>query len=206
MKDFILKKITGPLIPYITLGPSLLVFHNAWAAILAYHTCMAVNVLLSREPVGFRSFIRSDSRLLPVVTTLFGSAGGLLLYLLWPVLSIPDDIGYYLHSIGLTDKTWIPFIIYFVLVNPWFEEYFWRGFLPHEGKGIILNDIFFSGYHIMVLGDKVGPVWRFAVLAVLVLGAWFWRWSNCKSSGLLPSLASHAAADLTVILVIYSHI
>jgi hypothetical protein len=203
LKDRFLKKILGPAIPYITIGVALLVFHNAWAAILAYHLGMTTVVLLSREPVRWRDFFKSTNRVIPVITTLLGAAGGLLLFLLWPFLSIPSYINTYLQNIGLTQETWPFFLVYFILVNSWIEEYYWRKFLSPESKYPVLNDILFSGYHVMVLAGKVGFVWLIVVLVVLALASWFWRQTNRIGGGLLPSLASHLAADITIILSIY---
>jgi hypothetical protein len=203
LKQLVLKKIAGPMIPYITIGPGLLVFHNAWAAILAYHLGMTAIILLSGEPICWRNFLRSTRRVIPLVTTLAGAAGGLILFVLWPYLAIPSDINSYLGQIGLTQATWPFFLVYFIMANSWIEEYYWRWFLSDESKYPVLNDLFFSGYHIMVLAGKVGLIWLIIVFAVLVLAAWCWRQSNRICGGLLPSTASHLAADITIILVIF---
>ena len=134
---------------------------------------------------------------------MIGACGGLLLYLLWPLLSIPPDINIQLQNIGLTAATWPYFILYFILVNPWIEEYYWRGYLGSESKYILPVDLFFAGYHVMVLAGKVDFIWLIAVFATLSFAAWLWRQANRISLGLLPSLASHMAADITIIFTIY---
>lgn len=203
MAGNLLKKIIAPIIPYITIGIGLLVLHNAWVAIIAYHLGMMAIILLSCEHIPLRKLFRSTNYKFPVFTAIVGASGGILLYLLWPLLSIPPDINVYLQNIGLTRRAWPLFLVYFALVNPWIEEYYWRGYLGSDSKFITLNDILFSGYHVMVMAGKVETIWLLAVFAALMMGAWFWRQSNRISQGLLSSLASHMAADITVILAIY---
>jgi hypothetical protein len=193
----------GPVVPYLTLGPGLLIFHNAWIAIIAYHLGMIAVVLLSRERIPVKILLQSSNYKIPAFTTIIGACSGVLLYLLWPLLSIPPDINMQLQNIGLAQQAWPYFLIYFILVNPWIEEYYWRSFLTSDSKFIIPNDLLFSGYHVMVLAGKVGFVWLIAVFTVLVLTAWAWRQFNRVSRGLLPSLVSHIAADITIIFTIY---
>lgn len=198
-----MKNILGPLVPYVTLGPGLFIFHNAWIAIISYHLGMIAVVLLSRERVPVKILLRSNNYMFPLIISLGGACGGILLYLLWPLLSIPPDINLQLQNIGLTREVWPFFLVYFILLNPGIEEYYWRGFLTSDSKYLIPNDLFFSGYHVMVLAGKVGFIWLIAVFAILILAAWAWRQFNRASRGLLPSLASHLAADITIIFTIY---
>ncbi|MBN1368048.1 MAG: CPBP family intramembrane metalloprotease [Dehalococcoidales bacterium] len=199
----LLKKIIAPIIPYVTIGFGLLLLHNAWISIFAYHIGLIIIIMLSRERIPLKQLIQSTNYKIPMITAIVGACGGILLYLLWPLLSIPPDINIYLQSIGLTQKTWPLFIIYFVLVNPWVEEYYWRGYLGSKSKSLTTGDIFFSGYHVMVIAGQVEIIWLFAVFIILFFGAWFWRQSNRISRGLLSSLVSHITADITVICAIF---
>ena len=197
------KRIWAPLMPYITISIGLLVFHNAWIAIIAYHLSMLVFLLISRRETSFgQLFGRHNSRIL-VVTFVFGASGGLLLYLLWPFLAVPADINQYLHNIGLTTGSWPYFIAYFILINPLIEECFWRGYLGGTSRNITLNDFLFSGYHLLVLTERINLTWLVAVFTILTLAAWFWRQSNTWNQGITASLVSHLAADTSVILTIY---
>lgn len=203
MARYLQKKVIAPIIPYITTGIGLLLLHNAWVGIFTYHLSMVVIILLSREHIPIKKLIQSTNYKIPIVTAIVGACSGILLYLLWPLLSIPPDIDVYLRNIGLTPSAWPFFLVYFVLVNPWLEEYYWRGYLGSDSKSITLNDMLFSGYHIVLLAGKVDIIWLLAVFAALFFGAWFWRQTNRISNGLLPSLVSHIAADITVIITIY---
>lgn len=72
-----------------------------------------------------------------------------------------------------------------------------------DSKRIVLNDLLFSGYHIFVLAGKMDPFWLIAIFLILSLTAWYWRLINKSNEGLLPSVASHFAADAMIMLAIY---
>jgi hypothetical protein len=199
----ILKNIIAPLIPYLTIGIGLLVLHNVWIAILSYHLGMAIILLISRTNVSLKQLLKSDNFKLPLVTGLLGLGGGILLYFSWPWLSIPKEIARSLQNIGLNEASWPFFLGYFIVVNSWIEEYYWRGYLGSDSKKIILNDLLFSGYHLVVLAGKVDAIWLIVIFSVLTAAAWFWRQTNRWAHGMLPSAASHLAADIAVIITIY---
>lgn len=203
MNAQLVRKTLPPIIPYITIGIGLLVFHNAWMAILGYHTGMVAVLSLSRTGIAVKRTFQSNRYWIPLVTALAGAGGGILLYILWPLLSVPDDINLYIRSIGLDERTWPVFLAYFILINPFIEEYYWRGYLTTDAKGIALNDLLFSGYHLIVLAGQMETIWLIVVFFGLTIGAWFWRQMNRLNGGLLASTISHITADITVILTIY---
>lgn len=136
-----------------------------------------------------------------LAAALIGASGGIVLYLLRPFILITGDID--IQNIGLTGATWLLFIAYYVGVNPFIEEYYWRGLLGSVSKRIVPNDVFFAGYHAIVLAGYIGATWLALFLAVLSAVAWFWRQINNASEGQLSSTVSHIAADLTIIFTIY---
>lgn len=196
-------RIWTPLIPYITIGIGLLLLRNAWIAILSYHLSMIVILLFAGKNISFRQIYKIGNYKILIAAAVMGGTGGLCLYLLWPLLSIPGDITLYLENIGLTTEAWPYFIAYFILINPWVEEYYWRGYLGSNSKGITINDLLFSGYHIVVLAGKINVIWLTTVFVVLLLVAWFWRQADRRNQGLAASVASHIAADISVIITIY---
>jgi membrane protease YdiL (CAAX protease family) len=199
----LVKKIFPPIIPYLTIGIGLLVFHNAWLAILSYHAGMVAVISLSKTRITINQVFQGKRYWVLFITVLAGASGGILLYVLWPFLSIPDGVNSYIRSIGLNERTWPVFLTYFILINPFIEEYYWRGYLASSAKGIALNDLLFSGYHLIVLVGQMEPIWLIIVFLFLTGGAWFWRQMNRLNGGLLASTMSHIAGDLTVILTIY---
>jgi membrane protease YdiL (CAAX protease family) len=199
----LVKRILPPIIPYMTTGIGLLVFHNAWLAILGYHAGMVAVISLSKTEITIKRAFQGKRYWVLFITALAGAGGGILLYILWPLLSVPDDINSYIRSIGLNERTWPVFLAYFILINPLIEEYYWRGYLAGSAKGIALNDLLFSGYHLIVLAGQMETIWLIVVFFALTIGAWFWRQMNKLGGGLLASTISHITADITVILTIY---
>jgi hypothetical protein len=198
-----LKKVLAPIIPYATIGIGLLVFHSAWLAIVGYHAGMIAIIYLSGAGSRLKESFRGNGFCIPVIAALAGACGGTLLYILWPYLGIAGGLNSYLRSIGLDERTWPAFLAYFIVMNPLIEEYYWRGYLAPVGKGIGLNDLAFSGYHLIVMAGLLEPVWLLAAFVCLTAGAWFWRQMNRLNGGLLASTVSHLTADATVILTIY---
>jgi hypothetical protein len=197
------RRILAPLIPYVTIGIGLLVLHNAWIAIVSYHLSMAVILILNRRVFALKPILPGCHFKIMILMAFLGGMGGLLLYLLWPLLGISSDINLYFQDIGLAPSVWPYFIAYFILINPWLEEVYWRGYLGSGSKWITVNDVLFSGYHLIVMAGKLNFVWLIIVLPVLILGAWFWRQANIRAKGIAPSIISHLAADSSIICTIY---
>ncbi len=200
----LIKKILPPVVPYLTIGIGLLVFHNAWMAILGYHAGMVAVMALSKTGVPLKQAFQCKRYWVLFIAALFGAGGGLLLNILWPLLSVPGDINSYIRSIGLNELTWPVFLAYFIIVNPLIEEYYWRGYLAGSGRGLELNDLLFSGYHVIVLAGQMTTIWLVVVFFALTIAAWLWREMNRLNGGLLASVISHVAADIAVILTIYA--
>jgi uncharacterized protein len=198
-----INRVFSLLVPYLAIGIGLLWFRSAWMAILSYHAGMVLMVVLSRTRVPWRAVFRTNNLLIPLIITLIAACSGLLVYLLWPLLSITSDISRYLLKMGLTPETWPYFLAYFILVNPLIEEYYWRGYLGDNTRQIILADFMFSGYHVIVLVGEIKLIWMGVMFLALMAGAWIWRQSDRLSEGLLPSVISHLAADISIMLAVY---
>ena len=198
-----IRKTLGPAIPYLAVGVGLLLCHNAWIAIFSYHAGILLMVRFGGFGVPVRRVFQGRGYRTHLIALALGASGGILLYLMWPVLAVPNDIEAYLQSIGLNARTWPIFLAYFVCVNPLIEEYYWRGCLGSQRRRPVLNDLFFSGYHLVVLAGSVGAVWLPLIFLALAAAAWFWRQIDRLASGLLPSVVSHIAGDIAVIATIY---
>ena len=193
----------GALLPYVAVSAGLLWLHNAWAAIGLYHLGIIAFLIFSPDP--FRKYnLQLPQFKTTVFSALFGMTGGLALYLLLPVLGIRSDIGHYFAAIGLTSMAWPWFIAYYVIVNPILEEFFWRGWLGSDARRPVLNDFLFAGYHVIVLAGNVSLFWLPVVFVVLTFASWYWRRVDNNSGTLAPSVISHTAGDLAVIIAIYA--
>jgi hypothetical protein len=181
----------------------LLILHNAWAAMLGYHLGMVLILVLDRGCLDLKSLFGSRNYYWLALMSILGLCGGLLMYLLWPYLDVPFDLGTYLSSIGLSQNHWVFFLIYFVVVNPWLEELYWRGYLGSGSTRPVINDVLFAGYHVVTLAGKVNILWLGLMLVLLIGGAWLWRIVNNRSGGLLPSVLAHLTADFSIMLAVF---
>jgi len=106
----------------------------------------------------------------------------------------------------LNKHNWIPFITYFTLVNPFVEEYFWRGYLASDVKSLHLTDFIYAGYHAMIIINKIHLLSVIYSMGVLVTAGWLWRQIKREDQGLLATVLGHMAADFTILLVVYLHL
>jgi hypothetical protein len=196
-------RVLAAFVPYVTVGIGLMVFHNAWLAILSYHAGMVAVMSLSRTRIAVGGSFRLNGYLIPVSAALAGACGGALLYILWPHMGLAGDISAFVRSIGLNERTWPAFLAYFILVNPLIEECYWRGHLASDSKWPGASDLMFSGYHLVVLAGRVNALWIIVAFAALAAAAWVWRRMNHLYGGLVVSTSSHLAADAAIILTVY---
>ena len=136
-------------------------------------------------------------------SVLLSSTSGISLYFLWGVLGIAKDLAAQLQSIGLTSSSWPLFIAYFSLVNPFIEEYFWRGVLGNNSKKLYPGDAVYAGYHALALWDRVHPLSILLAVIILTSAGWLWRQMAREDRGLLAPVLGHMIADFTILLTIY---
>lgn len=191
----------APLIPNVAVLIGIYVVKSIWFAILAYHLGVAAVLYLDRRErsgTGKRATIST-----PVVgiNLLIGLCTGVLLYLLWPMVGVPGDLGPRLSRMGLT--SWAVFGTYYCLANPVLEELFWRRYLASPSIFPTLNDALFAGYHMLVLAPFMHWGWLMATFALLVCASCIWRYSIRYPRGLPVIILSHFLADLGIVLVGY---
>lgn len=194
----------APLMAYVTVGIGLFCTHSAWIAILGFHAGLILILFLERPGIPLASLIRGNHIPTLIGCVFLGASSGLLLYLAWPIFSISPDLAADLASIGLTRAAWPGFIAYAALVNPWIEEYFWRGYLGSDSRKVLPIDFLFAGFHLLILYGKTNWAWMLFSLLVLTFASWVWRGVHRKTGGLLIPVLSHAAADLSILMAVYS--
>jgi hypothetical protein len=178
--------------------------HNAWVAVLLYHLGMVAMLSGEKQWSHGRSLFAGYAHWHVPVTAFGGIGAGALLYLLWPLTGkMAGSFGAHLASFGLTPALWPLFFGYFILVNPWLEELYWRGYLGDSSLRPTWNDLFFAGYHLLVLAIFVSRPWLLLTLCALVAVAWIWRQLARQQHGLCASMLSHAFADAGTMAVIY---
>ena len=176
---------------------------NAWVTLLGFHAAMIVSLILARPNLPPSILFKNNHPKWSIASVLLCALSGICLYFLRHALGFAQDLHAQLESIGLTTQTWLPFILYAVLVNPVVEEYFWRGYLGSAARGLNLFDPIFAGYHILILVGKANLPAIVLIVIVLTFAAWFWRQIARESGGLLAPALGHMAADLTILLAIY---
>lgn len=196
-------RILALLVPYIAMIFGLYVFHSAWIAFVIYHVLILVVMASFKKLYYWKRLFEGGNSLFISLSILFGIGGGVLIYLLNPVLGLESYISSALASFGLFGSSWLVFVFYHGFVNPWFEEAYWRGFLGDKGGKLVFNDLVFAAYHVLVLVLFLQWYWVLLAFFILLLAAWVWRQLAIRCKGLLVPVLSHMAADVSIMFVIY---
>lgn len=196
-------KWIAPVAAYLAVGIGLFQFHNAWGALLGFHFAIVLSLLVAKPAIPIRILSRNSSIKWIVFSILLGGSSGTALYFLWENFGFVNDLSARVELLGLNSSNWIAFITYFALVNPFVEEYFWRGYLGDPTKGFYVSDFVYSGFHALILIGKVRVDMIFFALALLVLAGWFWRQIAREDDGLLAPVLGHMAADFTILVAVY---
>jgi hypothetical protein len=198
------KKWLLPILPYIVVVAGVHFFNNAWFALFGFHASILIMLAVVRPNIPINVLVKSKSPKWIFLNVLICSASGIGLYFLWNLFGIVPDLSAQLASMGLKSSTsWLLFITYFSLVNPFIEEYFWRGYLGSDTKKFYIGDLVYAGYHVLVLWSKVHPVVLLLALAVLTSVGWFWRQISREDEGLLAAVLGHIVADFSILFVVY---
>lgn len=173
-------------------------------ALLGYHLALVIPLIprLRTLPTRFRASVSPHLFLLMVCAGLLGGVG---LWTIWPYTGAFLHYQEQLSILGMmtSDFSWAAFIIYFGLVNPWFEEAFWRDLLTSSARGPALVDFLFAGFHLIILARFVSPFWMFVALLIIAGAGWSWRTLNRLTGSLLPATIFHIFADFSIVWVVY---
>ncbi|HMR99685.1 MAG TPA: CPBP family glutamic-type intramembrane protease [Anaerolineales bacterium] len=198
-------KWIAPALAYLAVFLGLFVFHSAWAALLGFHAAIIGSLLIARPGIPLSTLLKNSNKKWIALNLLVCGTSGFALFFLWDVFGIANDLPSQVAALGLNARTWFPFIAYFALVNPFVEEYFWRGYLGSAAKRLHRSDLQYAGFHALILIHKVPIVSILFAVAALALAGWFWRQvAREEDGGLLAPVLGHMAADLTILLAIYN--
>jgi membrane protease YdiL (CAAX protease family) len=196
-------KWIAPLLAYTGVALGISLFHSAWGGLLAFHLAIVISLLIAKPNIPIKILFASNSFQWTLISILLCTSSGITLYFLWDRFGIVDNISTLVEEMGLNASNWIPFIAYFTFVNPFLEEYFWRAYLGSPTEGFHVSDFLYSGFHGLILMNKVRTDVILYCLAMLVLAGWFWRQIMRKDGGLLAPLLGHMVADFTILMAVY---
>jgi hypothetical protein len=196
-------KWLAPVLPYFAVWAGLFFFQNAWAAMLGFHAAILLVLAAARPSLPPAALLRSKNPRRVLFSALFCSASGMGLFLLWDFFGVSPNLPSQLAALGLNASTWLWFIAYFSLVNPWVEEYFWRGMMGNDTITPHAGDVLYAGYHAMVFWGMTRPLTVVLAVALLASAGWFWRQISRVDGGLLSAVLGHMAADFSIMIVVY---
>ncbi len=198
------------------------VLHSYWLAALSYgmFACVLPTLL-------FRSRVEALPESLslqlwpahqqPFTKTLLITAIGFGLMLLgWQVLAtfIVDWQGLPLHLSTIRCQRsltlWL-FMIYFIVINPIAEEYFWRGIVYNTLKNLWgvslaagLTSVFFGGWHWVIIQHFFTPIWQVPLTLMIIFGGLVFTWVHEKTNAMFEPILIHGlGADLPIMIVLW---
>lgn len=127
-------------------------------------------------------------------------------FILKPIVPAETLVGG-LQSLGITKENIIPSVLYISFINSFIEEFFFRGFLFYEFKGIslkagyLVSSFLFSLYHVLVMFTIFN--WIMGILAMIglmVVGMTL-VYVNRSNKSIINSWIVHIFADLGVCII-----
>ena len=200
------KKWIAPIFPYFAVWAGFFLFKSAWFSLVGFHAAILLTLAIARPNSPVNILFKSKHPKQIFASVLLSGAGGVGLYFLWDLFGIASDLPIQLQSIGLNSSSWPIFIAYFVLVNPFIEEYFWRAYLGSDKRGFCIGDLIFAGYHVLILINKAHFLSIIFALTCITFIGWFWRQSRREDDGLLAAVLGHMAADLSILICVMLHV
>ena len=140
-------KWIAPALAYLAVGLGIFQFHSAWGALVGFHVAIIVSLLIARPKLPITILFKSTNIKWILLSVLLCGSSGISLYFLWDKFRFANDLPAQVQALGLNSSNWLAFIAYFALVNPFIEEYFWRGYLGSKTKSLHNSDLLYAGFH-----------------------------------------------------------
>lgn len=198
-------KWIAPTLAYLAVGVGLFLFHSAWGALVGFHVAIIISLSIARPNLPVTVLFKSTNIKWVLLSVLLCGSSGVSLYFLWDTFRFANDLPAQVAALGLNSSNWLTFIAYFAIVNPFVEEYFWRGFFGNPTKSLYVYDFIYSGFHALILIGKVHTYSIIFGLSVLVFAGWLWRQIAREDHGLLAAVLGHMVADFTILMAVYLH-
>lgn len=191
------------MIPYFAILIGIYGFQNAWVAVGLYY-CGTVILISKRLGIRSQDLIGSGWSwkwaALSIGMMIAIVIGAMIL---WNQVQRTDvSLEELFSRYDLDGRAGILFCVIALLINAAVEELFWRGCFqsnPHRLSG---GDIFFAGYHVLVLWMVAQWYWVLLFFIGLVLFGWMMRYLKHSLRGLGTVWFAHEMADLAIIVSI----
>lgn len=163
------KKWLSIIPPYAAVWAGLFLFDSAWGALLGFHLGIFLALIWLKPQLPVSVLFRVADWRSIVLNIFMGGMGGVTLYILWNLFAVAPDLHAKLLSLGLSNNiVWLGFVAYFSFINPFMEEYFWRGILGSDTRSLYFGDLAYAGFHAFVLWNKAHGLSVLFALVVLI--------------------------------------
>ncbi len=183
-------------LPFLAFGVGVLLCRDAWAALLIYHALLLIPLIRFRDRWTFRAIGRGFHTGWFLAHLAAVGAGFWLLVQIGAARGFSGErLDALLAGTGLESGRRLGFALYFCLVNPVFEEVFWRQLFARPGAQFTIEDALFGAFHALILAPFLSPPFVAGGVVLLTLVAWFWRWLRFRLGGLALPVAGHCLGD-----------
>lgn len=119
-----------------------------------------------------------------------------------------EDLQHVLIQWSFSGDLVVWLILVLLLINPFLEEIYWRGYLANKLEGkwskpniLLLTSFFYTLYHLLSVIPLFKWPYNFAIVIPVFVAGLIWGWMRYKSKSLLGSIASHILADAGIMAV-----
>jgi len=187
-------------VPYIVVSIGLYLFHNAWIAFIAYHACMITFIIAYGREGRLEKLFSGWNWFIAIPLAVMSALIILLSFAIRNYMVIDSEkMAQTLSGFGLGKISFCVFAILFVSLHPFLEELFWRGFHWGPCRTHWPIDVFFAGYHVLVMVFFVKWSGSIMIFAIIAVAAILWRFCAEKLNGLATVFFSHIIADIAIL-------
>lgn len=199
----IILKICGIASPYLAVLLWLFYFKNAFVSVLLYHLLLFICILGINGKKAIQLLASGFDR-----KTSWLCLGGLLptivILMVWPIAKVESvDIADLFELVGLSKIAFCVFAFYACLVNPFLEESFWRGCFQPTLKRPAFIDLFFGGYHAIIVIPVLKLPFVILTFALMACVSWIFRNIYRLAGGLAIPLGIHIIADIAILAAVW---
>lgn len=184
------------LIPFVSFWLGLHHYQSIWGCLLIYHFLLLFPLIIHRKRVPFSTFFKGWNTFWIALHIV------VCIGLFYGLVYLAGVKGFDVSTLRAFGQAGIGFSIYFILVNPILEEWFWRGIQAPKNRGLIVEDIAFGSFHALILAPFLIPLYIVGFVSGLIAVAWIWRQLRWHLNGLAVPWIGHVLGDLLFVLII----